>query len=96
MEELLDAQPLDGEPRQSLGSHRQGQGLDKEVSTLNRIAEVSAELALYRILIRIDEIVEHYSNEAIMEIEAALWKLLREMQVSPYVAKEANRNHRIE
>ena len=63
---------------------------------MNRIAEVSAELALYRILIRIDEIVEHYSAQAIVEIEAGLWKLLHEMQKSLYLIREASRNHRIE
>ena len=44
---------------------------------MNRIAEVCAELALYRIMIKVDEILDNYSKDggAIEEIEAALWKL---------------------
>ena len=71
--------------------------MGKEIThMINRIAEVSAELALYRVLIKVDQILEHYSNEAITEIEAALWKLLHELQRSVLVAKEASQNHRIE
>ena len=66
----------------------------------NRVAEVCAELALYRIMIKIDEILDHYSKDdgggATQEIEAALWKLLHEVQTLPLVMKEARRNHRIE
>ena len=70
--------------------------MDRKGKSLNRVAEVSAELALYRIMIRIDEILAHYSEQAIVEIEAALWKLLQEIQNSLYATREANRNHRIE
>lgn len=70
--------------------------MDKEVRDMNRVAEVSAELALYRVMIRIDEIVGHYTQNAIAEIEAALWKLLHELQMSAYTVREAGRNHRIE
>jgi len=56
-----------------------------------------SELALYRIIVNIDEILTHYSkNGAIAEIEAALWKLLHEIQRLPLVTREATRNHRIE
>ena len=44
----------------------------------------------------LDEILGHYSSEAITEIEAALWKLLHELQDSVHVTKEATKNHRIE
>ena len=71
--------------------------MDKEASNMtNRIPEVSAEPALYRVMIRVDEILEHYSSVAILEIEAALWKLLHELQKSLYVTQEATKNHRIE
>ena len=63
---------------------------------MNRIAE-SAELALYRIMVNIDEILTRYSkNGATEEIEGALWKLL---YGNPDIAAcdwEARRNHRIE
>jgi len=64
---------------------------------MNRIAEVCAELALYRIMINIDEILQHYSHDgAIAEIEAALWNLLHGLQTSPHTTKEASENHTIE
>jgi len=54
-------------------------------------------LALYRIMVNIDEILTHYSkNGATEEIERALWKLLYEIQRLPLVTGEARRNHRIE
>ena len=63
---------------------------------MNRVAEVCAELALYRIMVNIDQILSHYSTEAIVEIEAALWKLLHEIQGLVFVSREASQNHRIE
>jgi len=68
------------------------------LQNMNHIPEVCAELALYRIMIKIDEILDHYSKDggAAEQIEAALWKLLHELQISPLVTKEARRNHRIE
>ncbi len=62
---------------------------------MNRIAE-SAELALYRIMVNIDEILTHYSKNGATEEIGALWKLLYEIQRLPLVTGEARRNHRIE
>ncbi|HEX7031991.1 MAG TPA: hypothetical protein VF172_03225 [Nitrososphaera sp.] len=63
------------------------------MTTTNRIAEVAAELALYRVMIRIDEILEHYTGDAILEIEAAFWKLLHELQTSAIVARKSVKDH---
>ena len=62
---------------------------------MNRVAEVCAELALYRVMIGIDEIVDHYSTEATIEMEACLWTMLHDMQRSDYISKEAGRGHRM-
>jgi hypothetical protein len=39
---------------------------------MSRVAEVSAELPLYRIMIGVAEILGHYSTVAIAETEATL------------------------
>jgi len=80
-----------------MDSYGQGRRVDREIQFMNRIAEVCAELALYRIMVNIDQILTHYSkNGASAQIEAALWKLLHEIQRLPLVTKEASCNHRIE
>ena len=63
---------------------------------MNRIAEVCAELGAYRIMIKVDEIVDNYRERTLAEIEVALWRLLRELQTSPNVIiREARRDHNI-
>jgi hypothetical protein len=64
----------------------------KEVYDMNRIAEACAELALYRVLIRIDGILEYYSEPALAAMDKELWKLLEGMQTSEILTKEAIRN----
>ena len=72
-----------------MGGHAQRQGVDrKEFGEMNHIAEVCAELALYHVMIGIDEILEHYGTEAsLQEMEAQLWKFLEGIQSSEAMKK---------
>ena len=56
---------------------------------MNRIAEVCAELALYRVMIGIDPILDHYGEHALAAMDKELWKLLTGIQASEILAKEA-------
>jgi hypothetical protein len=58
---------------------------------MNRIAEACAELALYRVMIRIDGILEYYSEPALVAMDKELWKFLESVQKSEVLAKEAIR-----
>jgi hypothetical protein len=58
---------------------------------MNRIAEACAELALYRVLIRVDGILEYYSEPGLAAMDRELWKLLASMQASEILTKEAIR-----
>ena len=50
---------------------------------MNHVAEVCAELALYHVMIGVDEILEHYRTEkALAGIEAQLWVFLTSIQAS--------------
>jgi len=62
----------------------------KEVNQMNRIAEACAELALYRVMIGIDTILDHYSEHALTAMDKELWKLLEGVQASEILAREAN------
>jgi hypothetical protein len=87
---------MDGISRWQMGSYRQRQRLDLEVQLVNHIAEICAELAPYRILIAIDEILEHYTTEvSLREMEAVLSKLLQSVQASEILTQEASRDRRI-
>ena len=57
---------------------------------MNRIAETCAELALYRVMIGIDPILDHYSEQALTEMDKELWKLLDGVQTSEILTREAN------
>ena len=58
----------------------------------NHIAEICAELAPYRVLIAIDEILDHYTTDAALEeMEGALSNLLQDVQASEIITKEAHR-----
>ena len=49
---------------------------------INRIPELCAELAPYRVLIAIDEMVEYYTTDAsIRGAEASLTQLLHNMKI---------------
>ena len=61
---------------------------------MNRIAEACAELALYRVLIRVDGILEYYSEPALTAMDKELWKLLGSVQASEILTKEAIRKGR--
>jgi hypothetical protein len=64
----------------------------KEVEEImNRIAEACAELALYRVLIRVDGILEYYNEPALAGMDKELWKLLGGVQASEILTKEAIR-----
>ena len=60
---------------------------------MNRIAEACAELAVYRVMINVDEILEHYTSEsAIAAMDVELWKFLESVQASEALTKEVRRN----
>ena len=62
---------------------------------MNHTAEISAELAPYRVMIAIDEMLEYYTTDvAINEMETVLSSLLKNVQASEVLAK-ANRDHGI-
>ena len=61
---------------------------------MNRVAEACAELALYRVMVGIDPIVTHYSETALTAMDNELWKLLKNLQASEILTKEAMRNRR--
>lgn len=61
---------------------------------MNHIAETCAELALYRVMIGIDPILEHYSETALTAMDSELWNLLEGLQGSEILTKEAIRNRR--
>jgi hypothetical protein len=49
---------------------------------INRIAEICAELAPYRVMIAIDELLEYYTTEAALKgVEASLAQLLHSMKI---------------
>ena len=56
---------------------------------MNRIAEVCAELALYRVMIGVDPLLDHYSDYALGAMDRELWKLLDGVQASEILTKEA-------
>ena len=57
--------------------------MDFKVEEMNHIATVCAELALYRVMVAIDPILDYYKNEyELLEVEAQLWRLLRAIQDS--------------
>jgi hypothetical protein len=60
----------------------------REASEMNHIAEVCSELALYKVNIRIDDILDHYSQPAIAAMDIELWKFLESMQASEILTKE--------
>ncbi len=68
--------------------------MDKEVFKVNRIAEACAELALYRVFIRVDDILDHYSGEALAEIDEELWRFCERLQASEVLTKEVMRNRK--
>ena len=50
---------------------------------MNHVAEVCAELALYHVMVGIDEILDNYqTEESIVEIEGQLWRFLEGIQGS--------------
>ena len=61
---------------------------------MNRVAEACAELALYRVMVGIDPILEHYSETALTAMDTELWRLLKGLQASEILTKEAMRNRR--
>ena len=51
---------------------------------MNHIAEVCAELALYRVMISIDEILDHYKSEREIDaMDRELAGFLKSLQASP-------------
>jgi hypothetical protein len=68
--------------------------VDKEVSKVNHIAEVCAELALYRVFIRVDDILNHYSGVALTVIDEELWRFCERLQASEVLTKEAMRKRK--
>jgi hypothetical protein len=61
----------------------------------NHIAEICAELAPYRVMIAIDEILDYYTTDAALnDIEGALSNLLQNLRTSEVLAK-ANRDNGI-
>jgi hypothetical protein len=78
-----------------MGSYIKRQRVDrKEVGAMNHIAEACAELALYRVMVGIDPILAHYSDSALTAMDLELWKLLKGLQASELLTKEAGRNRR--
>lgn len=61
--------------------------MDKEVSKVSRIAEACAELALYRVFVRVDDILDHYSGVALAEIDEELWRFCERLQASEVLTK---------
>lgn len=59
-----------------------------------RIAETCAELALYRIYINIDSILDHYGGPALAEIDIELCRFCERLQASEVLMKEASRKKR--
>ncbi len=57
----------------------------------NPIAEVCAELARYRVFIRVDDILDHYSEAAIAAMDTELWRFLENIQASDILMIEAKR-----
>lgn len=58
----------------------------------NQIAEICAELAMYRVMIAIDEILDHYTTDgSLREMEAKLTNFLQSLQASENLTMEANR-----
>ena len=55
---------------------------------VNRVAEACAELALYRVLIRVDDILDHYSEPAVAAMDEQLWKFLDNVQASEILNNE--------
>lgn len=50
---------------------------------MNHVAEVCAELAMYHVMIGVDEILDHYHSEAsIAAMEGQLWRFLEGIQAS--------------
>ena len=50
---------------------------------MNHVAEVCAELALYHVMIGIDEILKYYRTDATLEVmENDLWRLLKNLHAS--------------
>jgi hypothetical protein len=50
--------------------------------TINRIAEICADLAPYRVMIGIDELLEYYTTEAALRgVEASLTQLLHSIKI---------------
>ena len=74
-----------------MGSYDKRQRVDtKEVREMNNhIAEACAELAMYRVMIGIDAILDHYSEPALAEMDQQLWKFLEGVQASQLLSKEA-------
>ena len=73
-----------------MGSYAKRKRMDrKEVREMNHIAEVCAELALYRVMIGIDPILDHYSDHALTAMDKELSKLLDGVQASDILTKEA-------
>lgn len=63
----------------------------KEVTKMSyRIAETCAELALYRIYINIDAILNHYDELGLAEIDTELCRFCERLQASEVLIKEAN------
>jgi hypothetical protein len=57
-----------------MGSYNQSQEGMAEVAEMNRIAEACAELALYRVMISIDYLLDHYTTgPALAAMETELW-----------------------
>jgi hypothetical protein len=62
---------------------------------MNQIPEVCAELAIYRIIIRIDDILKFYTcDHALAEIEAGLLKLLQNFQASETLTSKVKTDDR--
>jgi hypothetical protein len=50
---------------------------------MNHVAEVCAELAMYHVMVGIDEILDNYHTEAsLAEMETHLWRFLEGVQAS--------------
>ena len=76
-----------------MASYAKGERVDKkEIREMNNhIAETCAELAMYRVMIGIDAILEHYSEPALAAMDEHLWKFLEGLQGSELLTKEAIR-----
>ncbi|AFU57176.1 hypothetical protein Ngar_c02280 [Candidatus Nitrososphaera gargensis Ga9.2] len=78
-----------------MGSYSERQRVDrKEVFRVNHIAEACAELALYKVMISIDDILDHYSEPALAAMDIELWIFLENMQASGVLTKEAMRRRK--